>query len=244
MSKKNHSAQGNKNTILKYLSKRRSSADFSQNESVSNTQIDLKKKSEKNTAKTSENSIETKNETIEQDQKTRQIAAESSNSDSEIDQENLDFEGSREAENVENLSNQDDEEISKILANSVANTSTNAKKLEKTKNKRKASQELPNSNKSSKYQKYNNLTKPQVALNCDTLAALGRKRKLDSSGCQKPAKKSSNAFKDDKRENEAASFLQKTRQITAENSDSDSENEIETTRNTIDEISIPKGTEG
>ena len=151
----------------------------------------------------------------------------------------MDFEVSREAENVENLSNQDGEEISKILAN----TSTNAKKLEKTKNKRKASQELPNSNKSSKYQKYSNLTKPQVALNCDTLAALGRKRKLDSSGHQKPAKKSSNAFKDDKSENEAAS-LQKNRQITSENSDSDSENEIETTRNTIDEISIPKGTEG
>ena len=92
-----------------------------------------------------------------------------------LDQENLDFEASREAENVENLSNQDDQEIS-FSVNSAANTSTNGKELEKTRNKRRP-QELPNSNKLSKLKK---LTRPQVALNCETLAALGKKRKLKS----------------------------------------------------------------
>ena len=71
----------------------------------------------------------------------------------------------------------DEISIPNSSANSVANISTNAKKLEKTKNKRKGSQELPSSNKSPKYSK---LTKPQVAQNCETAAALARKRKLNS----------------------------------------------------------------
>ena len=54
-----------------------------------------------------------------------------------LDQENLDFEVSRGAENVENLSNQDGQEISssKFSANLAANISTNSKKLEESKNK-------------------------------------------------------------------------------------------------------------
>ena len=54
-----------------------------------------------------------------------------------LDQENLDFEVSRGAENVENLSNQDGQEISssKFPANLAANISTNSKKREETKNK-------------------------------------------------------------------------------------------------------------
>ena len=94
---------------------------------------------------------------------------------SKFSAENLDFEVSREAKNDENLSNQDDQEIS-FSVNSAANTSTNGKELEKTRNKRRP-QELPNSNKLPKLKK---LTRPQVALNCETLAALGKKRKLKS----------------------------------------------------------------
>ena len=54
-----------------------------------------------------------------------------------LDQENLDFEVSRGAKNVENLSNQDGQEISssKFSANLAANISTNSKKLEESKNK-------------------------------------------------------------------------------------------------------------
>ena len=54
-----------------------------------------------------------------------------------------DFEVLREAENVENLSNQDAQEIasSKFSANSVANISANAKSLEETKNKTALDQE-------------------------------------------------------------------------------------------------------
>ena len=50
-----------------------------------------------------------------------------------LDQENLDFEVSRGAENVENLSNQDGQEISS--SKFPANISTNSKKHEETKNK-------------------------------------------------------------------------------------------------------------
>ena len=60
-----------------------------------------------------------------------------------LDQENLDFEVSRGAKNVENLSNQDGQEISfsKFSANLPANISTNSKKLEETKNKTSPDQE-------------------------------------------------------------------------------------------------------
>ena len=106
------------------------------------------------------------------------------------------------ANNIENLSNQDEEScIPKSSANSVESFSTNSKKLEESKNKTGLNQEiegfetskgandivrkrklptgkeLPNSNKSPKY---SNLTKTQVALNCETLATLARKRKINS----------------------------------------------------------------
>ena len=109
-------------------------------------------------------------------QKTSQIAAENSDSENESEKEtasSLQKTHQIAAKNVENLSNQDGQEIS---TNSVVNTS-NAKELEQTKNKRKAPQELPSSNKSPKI---SNLPRPKVALNCDTVAALSRKRKLNS----------------------------------------------------------------
>ena len=104
----------------------------------------------------------------------------------------MDFDVSRGAENIENLSNQSDKEIC------IPKSSANSEKLEETKNKTGLNQEiedsngtndiirkrklprgkeLPDSNKSPKITK---LTRTQVALNCETLAALATKRKLNS----------------------------------------------------------------
>ena len=76
-------------------------------------------------SKSSANSVENISTNTKKLEKTKNKTA--------LDQENLDFEVSRGAENVENLSNQDGQEISS--SKFPANISTNSKKHEETKNK-------------------------------------------------------------------------------------------------------------